>query len=445
MGQRHLFILLFIILQSIFLLHYYVVGQAVYGDGIYYYSITRSLYKDHNVNFANEFGHLYSPQNNNAVIPTPIGTVSSTTNTNLVPNFYPLGAPLSWLPAFFVADTFAVTLNYFNKNTPLLGYSDLYQISVGTWNIIFIIISSLLLWKVLSKYFSSSISLLSITTLIFGSNLLYYGSIDVINSHPFSFLLSSALFFTVMKSYGQYSMRQYFILGLLVGLMALTRTQDGIFLLIPFAVIIMQMQRKTLKSKKMPIIFYGKAVLLTLLGFIIGFFPQPVMWGIIYGSVSANPYITQDSGFNFLEPNILGVLFNYKTGIVFWSLFYFISFVGLFLLRKKIPFIAILSIGLVLIQFYVISSWSGWTQGEAFGNRMLISTLPFLVLGYAALVEKVKEKVGMTLVTTFSFFLIIFNNVLILYFLTVAQSPTFILGEATNNINFQRFLELLSF
>jgi hypothetical protein len=39
------------------------------------------------------------------------------------------------------------------------------------------------------------------------------------------------------------------------------------------------------------------------------------------------------------------------------------------------------------LQVYVIGSWGGWMGGDSFGSRMLISSLPALALGLAALIE----------------------------------------------------------
>ncbi len=60
LHTKIIFFIFFPLLSFAFLLHYWIVGQAVYGDGIYYYAYTRSLYKDHDLNFSNEFSHSYN-------------------------------------------------------------------------------------------------------------------------------------------------------------------------------------------------------------------------------------------------------------------------------------------------------------------------------------------------------------------------------------------------
>jgi hypothetical protein len=162
--KRVIFFGIFPFLVGVFLLHYIIVGQAVYGDGIFYYAFTRSIYKDHDIQFKNELGHHYSHENNNRAVEEPLGYVHDYTKTGYTVNRYPIGAPIFWLPAFFLADTISHIAHFFNSSISTLGYSDIYQICVGISNILFVSIGLYILSFELKKYFSNSIVL---STLIF--------------------------------------------------------------------------------------------------------------------------------------------------------------------------------------------------------------------------------------------------------------------------------------
>src|SRR5579872_2651504 len=56
-SMRKLLLVCAIVFSVIFLCHYLVVGQAVYGDGIYYFAYDRAVTLDHNLNFSTNAHH----------------------------------------------------------------------------------------------------------------------------------------------------------------------------------------------------------------------------------------------------------------------------------------------------------------------------------------------------------------------------------------------------
>lgn len=422
-------IFLFIVfaLSSIFLLHYYVVGQAVYGDGIYYYAITHSIYFDHDLNTQNQLGHHYSPKSNNSSKEEPLETRETLTKTGLASNKYPLGSSLAWLAAISLSDVSANLLKHFNPSFPNNGYSNIYQISVGLLNILFVSFGLFLLYKFLLKSHSQLSSLLAVSTLIFGSNLLYYGGIDVINSHPLSFLVATVFLIYWSKNKNK-TYRNWLIIGIIIGILALVRTQDLIFLsLVIFENIFLMFRNESPFLVKLYKFLLNN--LLVALGFLISFFPQLIEWRIIFGNFLQNPYISSKEGFNFFSPHLFEIFFSSKVGLFIWTPIYLFCFVGLFLLLKKNRYLSLSGIILLFSQIILISSWSGWSQGESFSIRMLISGLPFLALGLVSFIDFLPKKWHLKYL--FSFTIVSYNLIAIFYFLLVAQSPTFDRGKMT--------------
>jgi hypothetical protein len=418
----HWFIGFFLLLASIFLAHYWVVGQAVYGDGIYHYAFTRSIVKDADIRLNNEYGHTYSPVNNNSIVPAPPVVVENVTANGSAQNKYGIGAPLFWVIPFAFVDFFVGVWNVVSLPISSHGFSDIYQIAVGLFNVMAATLGAVLLYLFLKNYFKPQAAFLSVTALLFGSSLFYYSSLDVVNSHPFSFLFSSIFLFFWWKTFAKRTLKQWFLLGLILGILLLIRTQDVVFLLLILAEIVVLLKQKGFNlsfiKKEIPkYVLFGA-------GIILAFLPQLFVWQTIYGDIWTSPYFKSGEGFTFLQPHLIDLFINPKIGIVFWTPLFLVCIAGLVAFFKKQKMLAGLSLLLVLSELYFISSWSGWTQGEAFGVRMLISSIPFMAIGLAYVMQLLLERFTLKKVIISVLVLVACNFALILYFLLMHQSPT---------------------
>lgn len=432
-----IFLGILLILSLIFLVHYYIVGQGVYGDGRYYFAYTRSIIKDYDLQFANEYGHHYSPKSNNTLTKEQIDLTTQRTKTGYVMNKYPIGISISWILPFAFADVVANGISFLVPTFPNNGYSDIYQISVGFINVLFVVAGLYVLYNFLNSFFNSNVSLLSILLLLFATNLLYYGSIDVINTHPLSFLLGSIFLAYWWNTRKNRKRREWFLLGFLSGLLAMTRTQDLIFLIIPVVDLLISIYKLGFKH------ILSNACYLIFGGFI-GFLPQLFVWYVMYSSF-ISPYILGGEGFSFLKPHILELFLNTKTGLFIWTPLFIVIIIGYYHLYKKNRTLALYSMILFALQTFLISSWSGWSQGESFGVRMLLSTTPFLALGLGAYIEYVTHRINNRIILVLFCLFIIFNFLAIFYFLLIFQGNTFDLEEITQDRSINKFRIMLPF
>ena len=423
LNSKTVLSVLLVILITTFLLRFIMLGQAVYGDGIYYFAYTRSLVKDYDLHFENELEHRYGPDTNNTNKMLDPSEFLPDTPTNHVSNKYPVGPGLFWVPIFSIAEISANIINLFYKDFPNNGYSNIYQVTVGLFNVFAAFLGLVFLYKTLVHFFDKTISILTIIATSLGTNLFYYTALDVINSHPLSFLFGSIYFYIVFKKNNS---DKALILGFLSGILALLRTQDIIFIFFTFVYIFFQ--NLPYRNRLINILLSGSI-------FSVVFLIQMLSWKIIYGSYLALPYISGEEGFYFLTPHLLEVLFGLKVGLFIWTPFYLLSAVGLFMAFKKIPKIIPL---FIIIQIYIISSWTGWSQGESFGIRMIISILPLFCIGFAHLIQKLKLKYSVSLIAL----LIIFNFSAIFYFLVFSQNPTVDRGKNTQERVFEEINKL---
>lgn len=398
LSLMYIFIGCFTILSFIFLSHYTIVGQAVYGDGKYYWSYVRSVWKDHDLDLRDELNRVYSPKTNNQLKEGFI-------DKKPVFNWFPIGPSIAWLPAFIVADSIASVIHYIVPSFPNNGYSDIYQIIVGLENIFFVSLGITVLYKLLLNYFSSQVSFMTVIITLFGTNLLFYSGVDVINSHPASFLTSVLFLFLWAKSRKRRTLIQWMILGSLLSFMTMVRTQDVLFVLLLLLDLVVQKESALKKIKN---------VFITGIVFIMVFIPQLFMWKYIFGNYFMSPYLK--GGFNFFQPHIFEVLFNRQNGLFIWTPIYVLCFFGLFIFKKtshlRFSFLAI-----SLLQLYLITAWSGWYQGRAFSIRMIITGLPYLSFGLGTILAVLKKNIHQYLFNFLCIFLILYNLVSILIFL----------------------------
>lgn len=339
LSPIHIFLFICVVYIAGFFAHAAYLKKTVYGDGIYYYSWLRSVIVDHNVNFSNEYKEL--------------GGVQPNTSSGLVGNKYSVGPALLWAPAFITTHT-------------LLrgdGYGLPYQLAVGLMSVGFTLVGFLLLGKLLQKYFSAMVSLVTLGAVAGATNILFYGSLDVVNSHALTFF-AGILFLSLLL---QNEKKNWYAIGGSLGLIALIRPQDIIIglLLIPF--------------------LNTKHIWKIVIGFIVAFSPQLIAWQLLYGQFWMSPYLTGAEGFHLLQPHLLGVLFSLPNGFYLWTPMALLGTIGLFVGNtKQIPYQKIM-ISVFLTELYIVSTWSTWWQGASYSGRMLVSSLPLLAFGIASI------------------------------------------------------------
>lgn len=400
---------LWVFAVSIFLLHYLVAGQAVYGDGIGYYAHLHSWYFDQDWNYTNEYQHIYSPENNNREEPlqSPTIQIVKTTISGVAENHYSPGIAVLLLPFYVVADILVRLAQFVSLPVAANGYSNPYQIVVGIGAVSYVIAGLYLLENLQLKMVQNAlITRLSILVTFLGTHLLYYGSFDVINSHFASFFLSVA-FFYVLFQYPR-SFVQSAVLGFIAGLAATVRIQDGVLLMVWWIdlgiKIYSQRERLSWSLIKNTALFH--------LGLVIGLLPSLYHTISVFGSPLQHRYLLGFLAEREQGKTIswLGSLFHPTTGLFTVTPILAVVF-GYFLYllyKRKITHSIWLLFSFFVLQYGIITVHTGW-QAAAFGGRMFISSLPFFAVLLALLLEKLKERNATTKLILFVLLVIVVN------------------------------------
>ncbi|PWU23927.1 hypothetical protein C5B42_01285 [Candidatus Cerribacteria bacterium 'Amazon FNV 2010 28 9'] len=395
-----IYLVLFVFSVVIFLIHYSIAGQAVYGDGIDYWAYLHTWYFDHDMDFTNEYEHIYNHEFNNAhpESKSPVIVKTNVTKLGKTDDIHPYGTALFFLPFFMIADGIVVIANLFHIGLLRNGYSDTYQIIVGMGSIIYTFLGLVIMEYTCVKLgVGEKIARLSTLTLFGASTLLYYGSFDVINSHGISLFLLS-VFWYLLFIRASYSIRRFAAYGVLMGLAFVVRLQEAL-LAVPL----------TLVSVRALWPNFPKLVKLCVVTGIVGLlvvFPLFYQWHVLYGGWLHSSYFD-----GFAPTPLVGSLFDAQNGLFTKTpLIFLIVMVTpiVALCAKKYRFLmGVFSLFFVL-QVVLLARHGGWI-GAAYGGRMYINCTFAFVLIFALLLERSQKGISYRLLRYFCVFFIVYN------------------------------------
>ena len=363
-----------IILASVIVIHicsgnwknyYKVMG----GDGLSYYSYmsVTFLYQDLKMTF-------YDPEDGDMQRiffsfpkPTPTGNwVIPTTS----------GMAILALPFFLVSHFFALFSPY-----PASGYSEPYNIGLILCSLFYFMIGLVYLRKLLLFFFNEGITTISILTIFFGTNLLYYVTEQPFMSHIYSFTLITLFIYYTIRWHSIPNIRNSLLIGLILGFIALIRPSNilVIFIFLLWNVFTFNdlRERTVLFVKKIPL------VAVMVLMFILVWIPQFIYWKYVTGSYFFWSY-GEGAGFFFNNPQILNVLFSFRKGWLLYTPVMVFALAGFWFLYKKVPGIFYGAILTFIFFLYIISSWWSWWYGESFSQRSFVDIYCILVFPLAS-------------------------------------------------------------
>lgn len=283
-------------------------------------------------------------------------------------NAHPIGVALMQAPVFPLAHG----LTRWTNLTPD-GFSLYYQHAAGLTGLAWVIAGLAILRRFLLEYFTDAVVAATLVTLVFGTNLFHYATFDSSYSHPYSFALFAAFLYLIAQWTRHASMRTSILLGLVAGLIVLTRHTNALFavaLSLHLAWRVRDRSREVLTA-------LGTAALVIL--------PQL----LIYYQATGRPIVSSygSLGFNWSSPQVFGVLFGVQKGLFFWSPLLLLGVAGFVLLWRSQNGARVFVPGAMLflaVNTYLIASWWDWQFGGSFGHRGFVDALPLFAVGLAA-------------------------------------------------------------
>lgn len=362
-------ILFFIIIISLLLFAFINIKALlkIQGDGVFYYSWAHSVLWDHDFNFTNELEY-YAPYD----IQSALTLSYKTTPLDKTINPYAYGMAIMLLPFVFMAHVLTLIFHNFNAEFFALdGYSYFYNLFVNFASWFYGLLAVWINYKVLKSFFSQETATKSVLAIWLATPWIYYQFLEPSMAHIISLFLVSWFLFLMVKIW-QGNRVNFWLLGLVIFLMVVTRWQNIIFLL-PLIFLIKDIFRKS--------VFIITPI-------IIWFISQMAVWKLLYGRFILIP---QGQGFLRWDFHGLYILFSTNRGLLLWSPILILAIVGWFYLMKKSKFLGLAVLVVFIGQWLVNGSLNDLGGGDAFGARRFIEVLPFFVLALGALFEKLKK------------------------------------------------------
>jgi hypothetical protein len=289
---------------------------------------------------------------------------------------YTSGWAVCYAPFFFISHLVAHFTDY-----PADGFSAPYQIGVFVGSLMYTLIGITFLLKILKHFFSSKFSLLLIALIVFGTNYLvhitFYGQNAM--SHNLLFTGYTMVIWLTIKWYDKQQRKTILLLGLVCGLMILTRPTEILCLLIPLLWPLRsnKLRNSLFKKHLKQLIFF--TLIIVLIGSI-----QLLYWKLKTGHFLFTDYGNPTEGFDLLEPHTLDTLFSFRKGWYVYTPLMLLATLGFILLYKKDRKLFIPLFTFFILNLYLVSSWSCWWYATSFSQRALIPSMVVMVipLGY---------------------------------------------------------------
>lgn len=361
-------------------------GSAIGGDAVYYYVALRSIAIDYNLDFQNEYEYFHNQTSNftkNRKLPE---IPDKNPNTEKLPTKYPIGNAIFLILPFLMIHLLVILLQQLSS-VAADGYNIIYQSTAALTSLLYAFLGLVLIYDLGRKIFSAKLAFLGTLSIWLTTPLIYYMTMEPLNSQPLSFFSVTLFIYLWFKIRNQGKFYQWILLGLIGGLMSIVRYQDTLFLLIP---IIDSLRRFFL----MTVIFLLFAALPITI--------QLQVNNYLYGSLLETAY--SNAGFPYLtSPKIFYSLFSFERGLLVWSPILNFALIGLYWFIKKYKLVGILLFFSFLVQLYVVSSWADPTQGDSFGNRILLNSSLIFALGLMQFLKEIniRQKLLLIIISLF--------------------------------------------
>jgi hypothetical protein len=302
--------------------------------------------------------------------------------TNQWVNAHPIGVAVLQTPFFLIGHG----LTKWSNISPD-GFTLYYQHAAGLSGLAWAIAGLYMLRRLLRRNFADGVTTATLVTLFFGTGLYHYATYDSSYSHVYSFFLfTTFLYLTELwwaDSHRSPNWTRAMLVGVVAGLIVLTRHTNALFLLI-FPLYGVRNAASLRAAVSSLTARWRELALLAATGALV-ILPQLLLYFRATGRFLVSSY--GDLGFNFTSPHLWGVLFSVQKGLFFWSPLLLLALVGWMLGHKATRPLVVGAIVVMALDIYLIASWWDWQFGASYGHRGFIDTLPLFALGLAALFE----------------------------------------------------------
>ncbi|TDI45057.1 MAG: hypothetical protein E2P02_08225 [Acidobacteria bacterium] len=363
--DTHTLFLFILLVPTIYQFH--GTERHMVADGFYYFSYVQSFWKDYDLHFENDYQKL-------GILNRP--SLDQLTETGHRRNIFSVGPAIFWTPFFLLGELCGRLALWSGVDAQLEGSGPFHWNAVAVGSLLYGFLAVLLIQSLLRRYFSTSVAFAGTLLTWLATQLHWYMVYQPWMAHALGTFTVALFIWFWDRSRLRRGFKDALVLGLIGGLMASVRWQNGLILFLPFLDWLYCLWRREGKVLVAGVVFLG--------GFFLGLSPQLIAWKIIYGHLF---YLHPPHGTAYVvysRPFPLELLFSSRHGLLTWTPILWLGFLGLVpLLKKRLTAIWMMTFCLVLIT-YLNMSVSDWWAGNSFSNRRFDGALPILAFGIAS-------------------------------------------------------------
>jgi len=295
---------------------------------------------------------------------------------------YTGGQAIMYTPAFFIAHIWAKISGY-----PVDGFSYPYQFCLNWWSTLVAIAGIWIMRLNLLKHYGEVAVGITLLIIPFATNFISYATWSSPMTHCYLFTLYSLLIFFNQKFYQSQTIKWSVLIGLICGLITLTRFTDGICLLIPF-LWGLHINKNVLNSVLNRV--NNKHYYIMLLLFVAIVSIQLLYWKKVTGEWYFHVYWGEY--LDFTNIYFFKGLFSYERGWLTYSPIMWLAILGVIYLWIKQSEFALSVTLFVAINISIVLSWNNWNYGGGYGHRAMIQSYAILCFPLAAMIQLLLKK-----------------------------------------------------
>ena len=374
-------------LLAVFLLSLPLVNPWVRGDGVGYYAYARAPLIEHSLDFAHDYQAANESFREGRLDESGQPKATFRTTTGHLDNHFTVGPALLWLPFLVVAHAGVLVAREFGSSVAADGFSAPYRYAMAFGTVLYGFLALLFSFRLARKFVDPLCAFIATLTIWWASSLPVYMYFNPSWSHAHSAFAAAVFLWYWERTRGERTLRQWIILGLIVGLM-LNVYYPNLMLVTVLLVEALGQYREyfrgfpntggilSLLSKQL---LFGLLVCICLL-------PTFISRLIVYGGAFETGYLPLRD-FLWSSPVFLKVLFSANHGLLSWTPVLIFSLLGLAWFARRLPRIGVPFLAATTAFYLFISIYPDWAGISSYGNRFFISLSSLFVLGLAVCLE----------------------------------------------------------
>ena len=435
---------LFLIMVFIFTV-FFLLTPWIYSDGVGEYAWVRSLFMDGDLDCSNEFDYYVQEfQERFGWEGAGYDLAPLKTATGHQANKYPIGTALLWSPFFLIGHAVTLAAHVLGMGIKVDGYSRFYVFFVSFGTCFYGFLALLLSYKISRFYFKNWLALFSTITIWFASSIPVYMYLYPSLPHITSLFMVSLFIYYWWRTRENRITKEWAILGLIGGVMALVRLENISFFILPFLQVVYQGYQAVKNGNRQELKKYSNQFLLFLGCYLLVFSLQIITWKVVFGKYFVNPYtatevlkLNSDSFVSSYEdpytkadsstgimsiliylshPDFFKVYFGSAHGLFSWTPVLLLAILGLIFLYRRDKSVALFLILTFFAISYVVSCIGG--AGASFGNRYLLKCGLIYIIGLTAFLHLLSRKFKSSIIAVVCFLFIGWNLLFIVQYST---------------------------